>query len=102
MFRSRVTQAVPRAAFGNPTCRLHTHSLCFSSASFPTQQGAPDPGHDSCYLDNSIIEATIHSFLVFSCAYDDDRFDVMGLILFILAVRLIYLYALKNIRHLNR
>lgn len=30
------------------------------------------------------------------------RYDVMGMIFFILAVRLGYFYALKNVRHLNR
>lgn len=30
------------------------------------------------------------------------RYDVMGMLLFILAVRLGYLYALKYVRHLNR
>lgn len=30
------------------------------------------------------------------------RYDVMGLIIFILAARFGYLYALKYVRHLNR
>ena len=58
---------------------------------------APSPG----YCDSAAREQTqltpAPSFV--SC---DQRFDVMGLVLFILAVRLGYLYALKYVRHLNR
>ncbi|CBN79954.1 pleiotropic drug resistance transporter [Ectocarpus siliculosus] len=47
-------------------------------------------------------EDFVNDFFGGEYEYKNRWFDVMGLVIFILAVRMGYLYALKNVRHLNR
>eukprot|EP00752_Nemacystus_decipiens_P017147 g15362.t1 len=52
--------------------------------------------------DRVTAEAFVNTFFGGEYKYSNRWYDVMGLILFILAARFGYLYALKYVRHLNR